>query len=151
MTSEGTQPARLAGAPSWLLGQASTFAHRLLYERFAADGMRPYHYRLLASLDEFGPASQASLGRSTGIDRSDVVAALNELAEKNLIERSPDPDDRRRNIITLTPDGAARLKQLDNVLAEIQDELTSPLSREERDHLTRLLTKLVTHHAARPS
>ncbi|MFD0852188.1 MarR family winged helix-turn-helix transcriptional regulator, partial [Actinomadura adrarensis] len=135
----------------WLLGQASTLAHRLLYERFTAAGVRPYHYRLLASLDEFGPASQVSLGRSTGIDRSDVVAALNELAEKNLIERSPDPDDRRRNVITITPDGVARLKRLDAVLAEVQDELTSPLSPEERDRLTGLLTKLVTHHTARPS
>jgi MarR family transcriptional regulator, lower aerobic nicotinate degradation pathway regulator len=49
-----------------------------LQEGFAqgGDGLRGYHYRLLAGLDEWGPASQAALGRGTGIDRSDITAAL---------------------------------------------------------------------------
>jgi DNA-binding MarR family transcriptional regulator len=149
MSGDGTQPARLSRASSWLVGQASTYSHRLVTERFAAAGARPYHYRLLAALAEFGPASQATLGRSTGIDRSDVVAALNELTAKNLVERSTDPGDRRRNIITLTPEGLGHLERLDAVLEEIQDAFLAPLTGAERDELTRILTKIVTHHAQR--
>jgi DNA-binding MarR family transcriptional regulator len=148
-TGDGTQPARLMSASSWLVGQASTYSHRLVTEAFAAAGVRGYHYRLLAALDEFGPASQAALGRSTGIDRSDVVAALNELTAMNLVERSPDPDDRRRNVITLTPTGLDHLKRLDSVLDEIQEAFLAPLSPSERDQFATLLKKIVTHHAQR--
>ncbi|GAB3834317.1 MarR family transcriptional regulator [Dactylosporangium cerinum] len=80
-------PGRLRSAPSWLINQASAHSHRLVVEGFAAVDARGYHYRLLAALADGGPASQAELGRRTGIDRSDVVAALNELADQQLIER----------------------------------------------------------------
>jgi DNA-binding MarR family transcriptional regulator len=54
------------------------------------------------TLEELGPASQAALGRRSGIHLSDMVAAINELADRGLVERAPDPADRRRNIISLT-------------------------------------------------
>lgn len=145
--TEDVPLARLRHAPSWLIGRASVHSHRLVTERFAAAGARGYHYRLLAALAEDGPASQAALGRRTGIDRSDVVAALNELADAGLIERATDPADRRQNIITLTPDGEHHLTRLDRVLAEVQDDLLAPLSAVERDQLTGLLTRVVGYHA----
>ena len=147
MTADARTLARLRHAPSWLIGLVSVHSHRLVSAGFAAAGARGYHYRLLAALDEYGPSSQAALGRTTGIDRSDVVAALNELAAKGLIDRSPDPSDRRRNIITLTADGARHLQKLDGVLTGIQDELLAPLSPAEREQLTGLLTRLADHHA----
>src|SRR5919112_5752020 len=94
--SDATTPARLKGMPSWLLGRTAMHAHRLVGEELAAAGARGYHYRLLAALEEFGPASQAALGRRTGIDRSYVVEAVNELADRRLVERTWDPEDRRR-------------------------------------------------------
>ncbi|HEX8861054.1 MAG TPA: MarR family transcriptional regulator [Actinomycetes bacterium] len=90
--------------------------------RDAAGHRRRYHHRLLAALEEFGPASQAALGRRTGIDRSDVVAALNDLAGRGLVHRSPDPAD-RRNTIAITPAGAEQLCLPDGVLAGVQDKL----------------------------
>ncbi|GLY07163.1 MULTISPECIES: MarR family winged helix-turn-helix transcriptional regulator [Actinoplanes] len=136
----------LRHVPSWLIGQASMHSHRLLAEGFATAGARGYHYRLLAALAAAGPASQATLGRATGIDRSDVVAALNEMTAQRLIERTPDPDDRRRNIVTLTPAGERHLATLETVLAGIQDEICAPLSAAERDQLVHLLTRIVDHH-----
>ncbi|WP_396446452.1 MarR family winged helix-turn-helix transcriptional regulator [Actinomadura sp.] len=147
MTADARTPERLRHAPSWLINLVSAHSHRLVAARFAAAGARGYHFRLLAALDEHGPSSQAALGRDTGIDRSDVVAALNELAAKGLVERSPDPSDRRRNIVTLTADGSRHLSELEKVLAGIQDELLAPLSPEEREQLIGLLTRLADHHA----
>src|SRR5690606_8448410 len=68
-------PERLAAKPSWLITQLAMHARRLVFDGFAATGARGYHYRILAALHEFGPASQAQLGRWCRIDRSDVVAA----------------------------------------------------------------------------
>jgi DNA-binding MarR family transcriptional regulator len=141
-------PARLTQKPTWLISQTSMHAHRLLTDGLATAGSRGYHYRLLAALQEFGPASQARLGRRTGMDRSDVVAALNELAGHGLVERAPDPADRRRNIITITPAGAAHLRRLDSLLDDVQDELLAPLSPAERRQLIHLLTRVLEHHTA---
>lgn len=149
MKADARTPTRLRHAPSWLLNLASMHSHRLVSERFAAAGARGYHFRLLAALDEYGPSSQADLGRHTGIDRSDVVAMLNELSDQGLVRRSPDPADRRRNVITLTPEGTRRLHRLDRVLARIQDDLLAPLSPAERAELVRLLSVLLAHHSGR--
>jgi DNA-binding MarR family transcriptional regulator len=138
---------RLVEMPTWLITRAYAHSHRLLAEGFAAADSRGYHYRLLAALEEFGPASQADLGRRTGIDRSDVVAALNELADRGFIKRSPDPDDARRNIITITPAGTRQLRRLEKVLAGIQEELLSPLSASDRTKFIRLLTRLLEDDA----
>ncbi|MEU8345023.1 MarR family transcriptional regulator [Spirillospora sp. NPDC048832] len=146
-TADARTLARLRTAPSWLINLVSAQSHRLVGAGFAAAGARGYHYRLLAALDEYGPSSQAALGRATGIDRSDVVAALNELAAKGMVDRSPDPSDRRRNVITLTADGARHLRELDEVLTGIQDDLLAPLSPAEREQFTALLTRLADHHA----
>jgi DNA-binding MarR family transcriptional regulator len=140
-------PARVLETPTWLISQVFAHSHRLLAEGFATAGVRGYHYRLLAALEEFGPASQATLGRRTSIDRSDVVAVLNDLADRGLIERSADPDDRRRNIITITPAGTEQLRTLDEILAGVQTQLLAPLSAADRKTLTRLLTRLLQHHA----
>jgi MarR family transcriptional regulator, lower aerobic nicotinate degradation pathway regulator len=138
-------PARLTSKPTWLLSQAAMHGHRLLTDGLAPAASRPYHYRLLAALEEFGPASQARLGGRAGMDRSDVVAALNDLAARGMVERTPDPADRRRNIVTMTPAGQARLGRLDGVLAEVQDELLAPLSAPERADLAQLLTRILGH------
>ncbi|WP_086829102.1 MarR family winged helix-turn-helix transcriptional regulator [Allokutzneria sp. NRRL B-24872] len=139
-------PARLMALPSWLLTQTATHTHRLVQEELARSGARGHHYRVLATLEEFGPASQATVGRHAGVHLSDVVAALNELAELDLVERAPDPQDRRRNVITITPAGRRQLKKLDKRLAEAQEELLAPLSPEEREQFTQVLARLLSHH-----
>jgi MarR family transcriptional regulator, lower aerobic nicotinate degradation pathway regulator len=146
-TSEDARPAMLMAKPSWLISEVSRLAHPLLASKLATAGSRGYHYRLLAALAEFGPASQASLGRRSGMDRSDVAAAVTELAGRGLAGRAPDPADRRRNVISITPAGTAHLRRLDELLAGVQDELLAPLSSAERQQLIRLLNRILEHHA----
>jgi MarR family transcriptional regulator, lower aerobic nicotinate degradation pathway regulator len=144
--TDDATPSRLMSKPSWLLSQTCMHAHRLLSQALAAVGSIGYHYRLLAALEEFGPASQATLGRRTGIDRSDVVAALNDLTARGQVQRTPDPADRRRNTITITPAGTEQLRLLEGVLAGVQDKLLAPLAPTEREQLTRLLARILEHH-----
>ncbi|MDN3353398.1 MarR family transcriptional regulator [Actinomadura sp. DC4] len=141
-----TPPGRLRGKPSWLINKTGAVAHRLLAETLSGVDARGHHFALLAALEEFGPGSQAALSHACGIDRSDTVAMLNELAEQGLVVREPDPGDRRRNIISITPAGRSRLEQLDAVLAEVQAELLAPLSPREREQLVALLGRVFDHH-----
>jgi DNA-binding MarR family transcriptional regulator len=137
-----TAPARLRGKSSWLINKTSLHAHRLISEALAPLEARGHHFALLATLEEFGPDSQAGLGQRCGMDRRDVHATVNELAEQGLVVRSPDPGDRRRNVITITAAGRRRVDQLDEVLCQVQDNLLAALSPEEREHLAELLTRV---------
>lgn len=138
-------PDRLRRRASRLLSQLTTRSDRLITEGLARADARKWHYAVLASLKEHGPASQAELSRRSAIYRSDMVGVLNELAERDLVERAPDPDDRRRNIITISAQGRRHLRRLDKVLDDLHDELLAPLSPAERDQFVQLLTRLLDH------
>ncbi|MGI8333627.1 MarR family winged helix-turn-helix transcriptional regulator [Actinomadura scrupuli] len=142
-------PTRLRAMPSRTLSMAAAHAQRLVSEGLTGAEARKYHYALLAALEEFGPGSQAALSGRTGIYRSDLVATINELTDRRFVERAADPADRRRNVITITPQGRRHLHQLDVLLAAVQDDLLAPLSAAERDDLMRLLGRLNDHHARR--
>ena len=138
-------PSRIRDRPTWLISRTYARSHRLLNDGFASSGtgLRSYHYRLLAALEEWGPIGQADLGRGTSIDRSDVVTWLGELERLGLIERTVNPDNRRRNIVSITPAGSEELRALDNVIDDVQERVLAPLSQHERRQLTILLRKLV--------
>ncbi|WP_129667746.1 MarR family winged helix-turn-helix transcriptional regulator [Phytoactinopolyspora endophytica] len=138
-------PDRVNERPTWLISRAYARSSRLLAAGFEAqgDGLRSYHYRLLAALEQWGPASQADLGRDTGIDRSDVTTALAELESRRLVERKVDPNHKRRKIVTLTSQGAEALLRLDTVLAEVQDAVLAPLTTKQRRQLVDLLSRIV--------
>ncbi|WP_027342294.1 MarR family winged helix-turn-helix transcriptional regulator [Hamadaea tsunoensis] len=142
----GDLPELVRDLPSWLLTQTAAYAHRLVGDGLAEIGARRYHYRVLAALAEDGPMSQADLGRRAGIHLSDMVATVNELAEQGHVERTPDPKDRRRNVITLTGPGQHQLQILAHRVARIQDDLLAPLAPAEREVLTDLLRRLLAYH-----
>ena len=140
-------PERLRRRASRLLSQLTMRSDRLISEGLERVDARRWHYAVLASLQEYGPASQAELSRRSGIYRSDMVGVLNELAERELVARAADPDDRRRNVITISAQGRRHLRVLDKVLDDLHDELLAPLSPAERDQLLQLLTRLLDHHS----
>jgi len=143
---ETKTPDRLRRRASRLLSGVSAHSDRLMNEGLAQVDARKWHYAVLASLQEHGPGSQSTLSRRTGIYRSDMVGILNELAKRGLVERMPDPDDRRRNVITITAQGRRQLRRLDKVLDDLHDELLAPLTPAERDQFVQLLTRLLDHH-----
>ena len=148
--ADSSAPRRLWRLHSWLLNHAAIHAHRLVSEGFAAEGYRKPHFTVLVALAEFGPASQAALGRRLSIDRSDMAAVIGDLERDGLIARWRDADDRRRNVVRLTPEGTELLERLDARLEEAQDALLAPLDATERRELHRLLTRVVEHHAGTP-
>ncbi|WP_328808524.1 MarR family winged helix-turn-helix transcriptional regulator [Nonomuraea montanisoli] len=139
-------PARLRSLPTRLLSLVTMHSDRIVTEGLAGADARKWHYAVLATLEEAGPASQAELSRRTGVYRSDLVSVINELSARGLVERAPDPGDRRRNVITLTGAGRDRLRRLDALLGSLADEVLAPLDAAERDQLTALLTRLLDHH-----
>ncbi|MYS24909.1 DNA-binding transcriptional regulator, MarR family [Streptomyces sp. DvalAA-14] len=141
----GRTPDRLRGRPTSLIAGVYARSAALLAAGFEAngDGLRGYHYRLLATLEQWGSASQADLGRDTGIDRSDVTAALNELESRGFIERRVDPDHKRRNIVTMTPQGLDILLDLDSMIDQTQEAVMAPLTAAQRRQFVSLMSRLL--------
>ncbi|WP_328301374.1 MarR family winged helix-turn-helix transcriptional regulator [Streptomyces sp. NBC_00435] len=101
----------------------------------------------LAALDYSGPASRATPSGRTGVHRSDPVAAINELAGREPVERPPAPADRRCDVTTHTAAGRRRPHGLEQLLDTAQEELLSPLSVHEREVPTQLPGRLAAHHS----
>ena len=140
--AEYDPPRRLRQLPSWLSGQVARKAERLVSDALSQEGFRRQQFTVLTSLAEQGPASQAALGRRLWIDRSDLHAILNELERDRLVRRVRDEQDRRRNVVELTPTGSAALKRMDKRVDAAQRALLEPLSSSDRLELCRLLTEL---------
>jgi MarR family transcriptional regulator, lower aerobic nicotinate degradation pathway regulator len=136
-------PARLRTMPSWLLAQASIAARRAVAEALAEQGWHRSQFTLLAVLEEFGPLNQTEMSERSGLDRSDIVRWVDELAEHKLVRRTQDPTDRRRNVVTITAAGRRRLDALDARLRQAQRELLSALSDREREQLVVVLGRLL--------
>jgi MarR family transcriptional regulator, lower aerobic nicotinate degradation pathway regulator len=136
-------PQRLRQLPSWLSSAVARKGQRLVTEALVQEGARRQHFTVLTSLADQGPASQAALGRRLWIDRSDLHAILNEIERDGLVRRARDEQDRRRNVVALTPRGRAALKRLDKRVDAAQDALLGPLSAADRRELRRLLERLV--------
>lgn len=136
-------PARIRELPSWLLGRAAARGHRLVADALARAGMRMMHHAVLAAVAERGPVSQAALGRSLGIDPKDMVALVNDLQADGLVARTPDPQDRRKNAISVTAEGGRRLARTEELGREANDDLTAALTPAERDQLVALLQRVV--------
>lgn len=135
-------PDRLSRRATWLLSRAHLRSHRLLQDLFAAAESRPHHYRILAALDSLGDTDQAGICRVTGIDRSDMSAALDVLCQGGFVVRGTQAADRRRKIITLTDRGRNELVRLDSILDIAQERFLAPLSPVEQATFFELITKL---------
>ena len=139
-------PERLRTLPSWLVGQLSQSAHKLVGDALAEHGLRRHHYRVLVTLAEDGQAGQADLGRRLWLDRSDLHGVLAELDAAGLTTRVRDEHDRRRNLVALTADGERLLAVADEGVQAAQVALLAPLSAAERRAFLATLTRLVDHH-----
>lgn len=136
---------RMWALPSWLLNQTARRGNKLVGEALGRPGIKT-QYGVLACIEEFGPISQAALGRALGFDRGDLVTVLNELEREGLAVRAPDERDRRRNAISITPAGVETLHSLDDQVNAAQETLVEPLSPTERAELVTLLQRLLEHH-----
>lgn len=138
-------PARVDDRPTWLISRVFSRSSGLLFRTFdeRGDGLRGYHYRLLSALEQWGPESQADLGRDTGIDRSDVTAVLGELEERGLVERQVDPGHKRRKIVTITAAGLEELGRLDRIVDDVQEAVLAPLTETQQRQFLSLLRKLL--------
>lgn len=111
-----------------MLSQVSARAHRILVDRLGEVGARGYEFRILDALARSStPLSQIAVGSLARLDRRDVAVTIAELEAQRLVERQPDPQDARRNLVWITPKGRDRFTQLEQIMSEVQAAVLAPL------------------------
>jgi DNA-binding MarR family transcriptional regulator len=122
-------------------------AERLMSE-LHAEVLAPFdiHARdlgVLLVISSFEPASQQQVAQRLGVDRTTMVAIIDALEVKGIIARRPDTEDRRRNVVELTPAGQDLLRQATAASDTAEAKLLAPLSPGERDQLRDLLARVL--------
>ena len=135
--------------PAYVLDEQIGFILRQVSQRHAAIFARdigidltPTQWAALAKLQETGPCSQNLLGRLTAMDVATIKGVIDRLTARGLTETSPDPEDGRRLLVSLTRAGQQLAeKAAPNALA-VSRETLAPLDAREREALVELLNKL---------
>jgi MarR family transcriptional regulator, lower aerobic nicotinate degradation pathway regulator len=142
-------PAELVASSLFLLKRLGFTAKSRSLAIYEQEGLNPYHYAILALLDEGMPETQAAIADALGYDRGTLVGLLDELEEKGLVERKRDPDDRRRHIVRITAVGKRTLARLRTLNRRLEDDFLAPLDAEQRETLHALLLELAARHEPR--
>jgi DNA-binding MarR family transcriptional regulator len=132
----------LARSPGFLLSRVGTAIQAVFKEVLAHRQMRPLHFLLLAALDSTDGVSQQELCRVLTIDSGNMVELIDRLEELEFAKRSPDPRDRRRHLVRITPVGRQALASIGSEAAEMEREFFAPLTDGERTRLAKTLAKL---------
>lgn len=126
----GPLPA-LAGRLGYLLKHARERLGELTAEVLAPLRVTGRQVGVLIAIDDRVPLSQQEVARRLGVDRTTMVALIDELETAGLVQRRPDPADRRRNVVALTPAGTATLEQASRATRDAERRFLGSLSAPE--------------------
>lgn len=105
-------------------------------------GLSIPEWRVMAVLGRFGPLSASEACDRTAMDKVTVSRAVARLIAHDRVKREADPQDRRRSILKLTPQGARTHQQIVPIARDRESQLAAALSDKERQNLDGLLEKL---------
>ena len=134
----------LLGSTGYLLARVGMEARRAWGQMLGGLGLTPHQFGMLMALAPLTAASQQQLSRAVGVDPRNAVPIIDALQHRRLLERRPDPADRRRHTIALTPAGHAMIGQLRQSGQELEHQFLGDLTEAEKTGLHAALTKLYT-------
>lgn len=110
--------------------------------QIARDRVTPGQFGILVLINANRGLTQSALAKAVGVERSTMVATIDGLEQKGLVERRPSPVDRRSYALTLTPTGKSLLTKLKRKVREHEKRTYDGFTDEERETLIRLLHRI---------
>ena len=98
--------------------------------------------KVLVRLEKNEGASQARLAELTEVDAMTMVRILDRMEADGLLERRPDPADRRARCLYLTPKAKPRLEQIWRMSDATRAEVFAGVGKDERDVLIDVLERI---------
>lgn len=123
---------------------------RVSSSRTEIAGLTNARYEFLHALVHAGPARMSVLARQLRISPRTVTPMVDALEAEGLIVRAPNPNDRRAQVITLTPSGVELMRRARAERIAMSEDLFAPLDPSERKSLGSLLDKITQMALAAP-
>jgi DNA-binding MarR family transcriptional regulator len=139
---EASPPRCLARRVGFLLARGHLDCLALASEAMDP-GLTPKHFGCLSVIADEGPLSQQTLGESMRVDRTTIVALVDELESRRFVARQRNPADRRAYALEATTAGRRWLRRTGTAIADAEASLLAGLEPDEREQLVALLRKLV--------
>lgn len=137
------RPPSLLALPSYLAGSVARIGHRHLVAVLDRFGLRLPQYAVLAALSDFGALAGHELAMRLQADPSHISAYVEALTRHGWVRRDPDPADRRRHSVALTPSGTQLVADLSKAAVASQQSFLAALSTDEQETLLALLARVV--------
>lgn len=134
---------RFAQSTGYLLARAGAESRRRWAAMLVAHDLTPYDYGVLLAVNELGSVGQGTLAESLGVDRRNMVAVVDRLSERGLVQRRTSTEDRRRRSIVLTPAGRTLARRVVEDGARLEGELLGHLSEADLARLRRMLESVL--------
>ena len=136
--------------PAFLLAQVGAHAAAKFAERLAVLQLVPPDAGILRLLGRASGISQQELSARLGIHPSRLVAILDELENRKLVQRKPNALDRRQYELHLTVKGREVLAEVGSIAREHQEVLCASLTAAEREKLGELLQRIAEEQGLTP-
>ena len=107
-----------------------------------ANGLSMWGYSVLVALDRSSIRTQVALAEAIGADKTRIIAILDELQQQGLIERVPDPADRRARLLEITQEGRRVKEATQAAIQRGEERWLGTLSAADRAVFLRVLEDL---------
>jgi DNA-binding MarR family transcriptional regulator len=126
----------------FLISQLGFFSSKRFTEALEPLGIGPRDFLLMRFVAAADGQTQQALADRLHIPPSRMVALVDHLEDMGLIERRPDPDDRRVRRLFLTRAGRSVLEKAGKIAIDYETQLCAGINRKEREQLIDLLQRL---------
>ncbi|MFO1322382.1 MAG: MarR family transcriptional regulator [Burkholderiales bacterium] len=130
-------------APGFLIRRAHQIAVALFMEEAAAFETTPVQFGLLSALIDAPGMDQVTLAERVALDVATAGSALGRLESKGLVRRDPDPGDRRRRLVRVTPEGARLAASMRRAAERAQGRMLARLPSSEQKRFLDLIAAFV--------
>ena len=136
---------RIHDKPGHLIRRCQQIAVALFIEEAQASGfdLTPVQYAALAAIEEHPGIEATTLSALLAFDRSTLGDVIERLVGKQLVARTPDPQDRRVKRLAATPEGARTVAAIEPAVERAQARILAPLAAPERARFMALLAQVV--------
>ncbi|MBQ0900548.1 MarR family winged helix-turn-helix transcriptional regulator [Micromonospora sp. U21] len=138
----------ISSTTGYLLLKLADLAGARMEQALLPFRIRGRDLRVLAFVQD-GELSQRDLCRQTGLDRTTMVAVIDELERNGYVRRDRSPSDRRKQAISVTADGSATLSEALKAVRRTEDDFLAALREDERRRLHQQLSLLYAAHDPR--